>query len=621
MFNVKLINMPFANLSMPSIALTQLKSLLEVNFKGQISIDIISAHQEAGKRLGLDFYRYIADSSDSQNAGLGDWFFRQVAFPELEDNSETYFTRYFPYRTEGMEKLKRRIREGRQMLDALLDELISKYELDQANLAGFSSMFTQNLASFAMARKLKEINPSIITVMGGANAETPMGQEIVKNVKQIDYAFSGPGLKSFPQFVRYCLDNEMEKCHGIKGVFSKKNHLFQSGPDAIGEELSIDVQVDLDYEPFLESLEKNFPDGKVKPILLFETSRGCWWGERAHCTFCGLNGGSMAYRAMKPELAIKQFNSLFKYSSKVSRLEAVDNIIPKNYFTEVLAEIDTPPNMTIFYEVKADLSEQDVQSLARARVKFIQPGIESLATSTLKLMKKGTNVFQNLLLLKNCAIYGIQPGWNLLIGFPGEEDEVYRKYVQDIPTLVHLPAPSGVFPVRFDRYSPYFVQAKQYGLDLHPLDYYNLIYPFDQESLAKLAYYFADLDLTSKYFITMARWITKIREKVNPWVSSWSPSNKNPRPKLYFKEGGSGTIIYDSRSNPVTEHEVGKICRDILEFLNKPQRLNELKNEFGQIPGFNLEQEIRNLHKKGLIFEESDRYLNLVFPTDPLKNA
>ena len=621
MFNVKLINMPFANLSMPSIALTQLKSLLEVNFKEQISIEVICANQEAGKRLGLDLYRYIADSADAQNSGLGDWFFRQMAFPELPDNSDAYFTRYFPYRTEAMEKLRSRIREGRQMLDALLDELIATYELSHADLVGFSSMFTQNLASFAMARKLKQINANIITVMGGANAETPMGQEIAKNVKPIDYVFSGPALKSFPQFVRYCLDNEMEKCHEIKGVFSKKNHLFQSGPDAIGEELSIDVPVDLDYKPFLKTMERNFPDGNVRPILLFETSRGCWWGERAHCTFCGLNGGSMAYRAMSPELAIQQFNSLFQYAPKVSRLEAVDNIIPKNYFTEVLSAIDTPPTMSIFYEVKADLSEQDVQALAKARVKFIQPGIESLATSTLKLMKKGTNAFQNLLLLKNCAIYGIQPGWNLLVGFPGEGDEVYRKYVQDLPTLVHLPAPSGVYPVRFDRYSPYFVKAEQYGLDLHPLDYYHLIYPFDRESLARLAYYFADLNLTSEYFMTMARWINKVREKVNFWVRSWSPSSKNPRPKLYFKENGSGTVVYDSRSNTVTEHEIGKLRRDILDFLNKPRRLTELEKEFGQTAGLNLEQEIRSLHQKGLIFEEGDRYLNLVFPTDPFKDA
>ena len=32
-----------------------------------------------------------------------------------------------------------------------------------------------------------------------------------------------------------------------------------------------------------------------QPSVFVETSRGCWWGERMHCTFCGLNGATMAY--------------------------------------------------------------------------------------------------------------------------------------------------------------------------------------------------------------------------------------------------------------------------------------------------------------------------------------
>jgi len=53
------------------------------------------------------------------------------------------------------------------------------------------------------------------------------------------------------------------------------------------------------YGSFLDALETNFPDGAVEPLLLFETSRGCWWGERSHCTFCGLNGLDLAYRATR----------------------------------------------------------------------------------------------------------------------------------------------------------------------------------------------------------------------------------------------------------------------------------------------------------------------------------
>ena len=40
-----------------------------------------------------------------------------------------------------------------------------------------------------------------------------------------------------------------------------------------------------------------------RPVDVVETSRGCWWGERSHCTFCGLNGMGMTYRSKNSVLA------------------------------------------------------------------------------------------------------------------------------------------------------------------------------------------------------------------------------------------------------------------------------------------------------------------------------
>src|SRR5262249_18819827 len=140
-----------------------------------------------------------------------------------------------------------------------------------------------------------------------------------------------------------------------------------SRTELIGEELSIDTPLELNYDDFLRRFNEYFANTDLEPILPFETSRGCWWGERSHCTFCGLNGISMAYRAMKPEPAIAQFKSLFRYSGRVTLLEAVDNIFPKNYIKDVLPFIETPSDMNIFYEVKADMSEEDFAVLAKSR--------------------------------------------------------------------------------------------------------------------------------------------------------------------------------------------------------------------------------------------------------------
>jgi len=620
MYRITLINMPFANLSIPSIALTQLKAVVESRLTEQVSINLLYLNHDFANYLGLDLYDLIVNSKESQNSGLGDWFFRQTAFPSLPDNADDYLSRYFPFHTEQMNQLKALVLEKRRGLSSFLESLISKYNLDQRELVGFTSMFMQNVASFSLAGKIKDKNKDVTTIMGGANCESPMGQVIVRYADAIDYVFSGPGLKSFPEFVEHQLAQEVWKCGSIKGVFTKKNYMFHSGPEAIGEELSIDVPIDLDYGPFVNTLSKNFPKRQVDPVLLFETSRGCWWGERAHCTFCGLNGTTMGYRAMNPELALKQFDSLFTYAPKVSRLEAVDNILPREYLREVLPFMQTPENVEIFYEVKADLTESDVQVLAKARVKQIQPGIESLATSTLKLMKKGTSAFRNLALLKFCSMYDIEPAWNLLIGFPGEGAPVYEKYVNDLPLLVHLFPPSGVYPVRFDRYSPYFVKAGEYGLDLHPLDYYPMIYPFPQDAIDNLAYYFSDRHIHSEYVQTMSKWITKIREKVDRWIESWK--SDHGRPKLFLRQNGKQSVVHDSRSEEVAEYPLGANATRALRYLAvKPRDLVDLAREFRDVEGFDAKQVLGFFKERGLVFEENERYFSLVIETGNRSNG
>jgi radical SAM superfamily enzyme YgiQ (UPF0313 family) len=48
-----------------------------------------------------------------------------------------------------------------------------------------------------------------------------------------------------------------------------------------------------DYGSFLEQAAEFAADPRL--MLTFESSRGCWWGQVNHCTFCGLNGVEMAF--------------------------------------------------------------------------------------------------------------------------------------------------------------------------------------------------------------------------------------------------------------------------------------------------------------------------------------
>jgi ribosomal peptide maturation radical SAM protein 1 len=618
MYRIALVNMPFANLAMPSLALTQLQAVVKGTFGGQVAADVHYLHHDFAHYLGIPAYQELI-SFAHHPAGLGDWFFRGVAFPDLPDNSDDYFRRYYPDHVPNSRTIRELVREKRAGLERHFAEMIDRYALDQADLVGFSSMFSQNVAVLGMARMIKARNPDVTIVVGGANCEGPMGRALITHAPVLDFVCSGPSLRSFPRLVQCLMEGDAEGCHRIGGVFSRRNRTEDAGCGtgapaqgdglhavrAFGEENDINERVELDYEPFLDRYETYFP-GLRRAVLLLETSRGCWWGERAHCTFCGLNGSTIAYRSMRPELAFGVFNRLFEHAGRVSELESVDNILPKSYLTDVLPYLDTPPGMSMFYEVKADLSEDDFRVLAKARVMRIQPGIEALNTSTLKLMRKGTSVFQNLQFLINSVRYEIRPAWNLLIGFPGEEMEVYEKYLRDLPLLTHLVPPGGVFPVRFDRFSPYYTEAQEYGLDLQPLDWYDFTYPFPREALRDLAYYFSDQNFMAPYAMNAARAVGKLREKVNTWHALWAEGTP---PQLRLETRGGAAWIFDSRTGQAVEYEIGDDARRVLEGLATAKKLVNLAKE---LPGVDVEAETAALVERGLVFHEGERYMSLI---------
>ncbi|HEX6040883.1 RiPP maturation radical SAM C-methyltransferase [Longimicrobium sp.] len=622
MYKIALVNMPLANLAMPSLALTQLQAVVSKAFGDQVRADVHYLNHEFAHFLTLPAYGELM-SFEHHPTGLGEWFFRGVAFPEQADNAEEYFQRYYPQHSERNRMIKAFALQKRAGLEAHFDAMIDRYGLDQVDMVGFTSMFSQNVAALAMARMVKKRNPDILVVFGGANCESVMGREIASHAPVVDFVFSGPSLRSFPEFVRLRMEGNDEACHRLDGVFSRRNRMQDAacgtgagapvqlgGPPAVrsyGSENDVNELVDLDYETFIDTYTRNFPD-RGKPILMFETSRGCWWGERAHCTFCGLNGNTINYRSMGTENAFKLYNKLFELSDRVSELQSVDNILPKSYLTDVLPYVDTPENVFFFYEVKADLGEEDFRVLAKARVLRIQPGIEALNTSTLKLMRKGTSVFQNLSFLINAVRYGIEPAWNLLIGFPGEEIEVYEKYERELHLLTHLFPPSGVFPVRFDRFSPYFDEAEQYGLKLKPVDWYGLTYPFPREALDNLAYYFSDHNYGAAYATNAARMVGRLREKVTRWKQLWEGGK---HPELRLSERGGVPHVYDSRSGTAIEYPITPDARAVLEGLAMGKKLVNLARE---LPGVEVEAEVKRLMERGLIFHEGERYMSLIVP-------
>jgi len=612
-YPIALVNMPFARINRPSIALAQLKSVLKTRFEEKVDPHVHYLNHDFAEFLGTEVFNDISNSFLSVVSGLGDWMFTAIAFPDASDHTEEYFRRHpriLYARSEWMEKA---LVDKRNQLPDFLDGLIDRYELDGCRMVGLTSMFQQNVPSMALAKRLKDRDPSIVTVMGGANCEGLMGQALIKNFQPLDFTFSGPGLMSFPQFVGHILEGETDQCHQIKGIYSRQKLGSKYKPDEIGAELPLHVPVELDYDDYLEDLEsrrERFPVDKDEIRLLFETSRGCWWGERLQCTFCGLNGSTMNYRAMPPEMALKQFEKLFRYSSRVGVFECVDNIMPKEYLTEVFPHVRSPKPM--FYEVKADLKDHDFDVLAQAGVVALQPGIEALTTPTLKLMKKGTTAFQNVRFLKNCSRTGISPVWGLLLGFPGQKEECYEKLERDLPLMYHLPPPLAAIAIRFERFSPYFDLAKEYNLNLTTPDCYRLIYPFPDEDLHNLAYFFKDQNFDATYLQLAAKWIPRIQKLVVEWHARRSQKDGKLKPELRFHVTELSRLVRDTRTGTLVEIELDENAFRILQALTTQSTSASLGRMLPDIGLNEIEETIGRLRQHSLLFEEGNLMMSLV---------
>jgi ribosomal peptide maturation radical SAM protein 1 len=624
--------MPFGYLRLPSIALTQLKAAVQACHGDLVALDLLYLNFDFADFLSPALYDFISESPAAMHCNLGEWFFRQVAFPDAANNSIEYLDHFglrsLDFSNGDAEKNLLRfyaqvLRSKRELLEDFMDQLIRQYHLTEYDVIGFTSMFSQNLPVFAMARRLKLKKTGIVLVMGGANCESPMGQAIVNNIPDIDFVFSGPALISFPVFLGQLLTGDKKSCHRLDGVFSRENVSGDVSHGLLpkGKEMPINQSPALDYDDFIFLITTRWKALDVTPVLLFETSRGCWWGAMSHCTFCGLNSTSMQYRTLDASVALHMLHDLFdRYGSTVKHFSSVDNIMPKEYLSTVFPYLRVPADLSMFYEVKADLSREQLEVMARSRILTLQPGIESLSTLSLKRMKKGETAVQNISFLKNAAILNMDIAWNLLIGFPGEDPSAYEMYDQDFSNWYHLQPPKSIYSVRFDRYSPYHSSHDVFGLHLIPADFYYFLYPESMhKDLGQIAYYFEDAHQDAPYKRNAAQWMPVLKEKVAAWKERFKMEDGYLKPMLYLKYDTNQ--IVDTRSGKMKRKTIDFIEIKILELADQPIHLNALIRALPDHPGELLRIKLEELIVQGYIFHEHHKkYLSLVNTRTPAAN-
>lgn len=536
-YRVTLVVPPFRSVVRPALGV----SLLQAELRQQgVECSTMYANLQFADSIGLHLYETLAGHWDTS---VGDFLFSCVVFGHSREEIARYveevllpsgegrYLKKFPARNHVPQMIEQLAR----VADAFVEDVAVDITREHPQLVGFTTSFQENLASIAIARRLKQKAPNLLIAIGGANCGGVMGEELLAQFPEFDFVGQGECDRSFIELVAVLASGDGRK--PIAGILSR----YAESPNPEYRTISGEEFERLplpDFSDYFSEVDRLRCREQFMVGLVMESSRGCWWGERNRCRFCSLNAEQYEFRSKSPARFHAEMDALTQTYGE-NRMELVDNIVPPEYFRDVFPAMAERTPVRQFWETSGSLSKEQCHALARSGTTHIQAGMESLSEKSLRLMNKPTTPARNIQTLKWCSESGVTVLWSLLFGVPGEDESEVEEFAQIAESIPHLDPPFSARVIRVQRFSPYFEWTDQYNFGaVIPAACYGHIYPLPQESVERLAYHF-DSDLTTAK--TSSKAFRRLKKIVGRWrCVHW-------RSHLIAVNGKRKLIVIDTR--------------------------------------------------------------------------
>jgi ribosomal peptide maturation radical SAM protein 1 len=491
-----------------------------------------------------------------------------------------------------------------------LARCLEEIPLGRYDVVAFSVGFdAQKLPSAALARALRRREPSLPILFGGSGCDGSMGPALLEVFPEIDAVLQGDGEFTFLPAI--------EAATRTRDFASVPNCVYRESTGGIlesSERAPRSALDDLplpDYSEYLQQRQGSSYAGSPL-ILLFETSRGCWWGAKNHCLFCGLRADGLAYRSQSPTVAVANVLQLNEEFSP-DILYATDGILDRRYLTEVFpvfaaARESGVPTPDLFYEIKSNMTRKEVAAMALGGVRYVQPGIESFSTNVLRGVSKGATGIQQIELLKWLQAYGILAVYGLLVGAHCETLADYEAMLSMMPSLYHLSPPQQLNKLLLDQFSPYNDDPERYGIhDIRPFAAQRATYRCDDEVLLRLCYEH-DYTLHAASQDDVAEAHAKLATAVRRWRREYT------RGAALFVTGGDALVISrrsgDGRLQLFT---LDSFSSRIYSELAHARAVDALAANLG-VPVDRVSEVVRGLERDRLVVVMDGRALALAVP-------
>lgn len=537
----------------------------------------------------------------------GEWVFSS-ALHEVESHKVDEYRSMFAGDQAQFEKILFAHRHAFKFINDVADDIVAQ----GYDVVALSSTFTQNAACLSLAKAIKRRKPSIITMMGGGNCDGVQGVSLHRNHRFVDYVVRGEGESAFPLLLDALYSKDWTQLEKVPGLCWWVDGVQRTNDSATTEDM--DAVPVPEYDEYFTQIESSPIRPFVEPVLVMETARGCWWGEKHHCTFCGLNGTGMKFRSKSQQRALEEIEHLV---SRYQILDVVvaDNILDMQYFKEFLPSLTKKEwDLRIHYEIKANLKPDQIEVMRQAGIAHVQPGIENLSSKVLALMEKGITGARNVQSLRDCEEANLTVSWNYLIGFPGESEKDYVHIIAQIPNMVHLQPPAGATRMALERFSPHFEKPWMGFEKRWPHPAYDLIYELPATELDDFAFFFQSLD---------AGISDDLLGELEASISTWRQEYREGR-ALVHRDLGSQIEIQDYRKKGAERSYLlsDPLHQTTLRLTRVSQSKASLHRNLKQqhdCSADDVERTIAELLDLGLIFHDDQNYVRLTTPSIPFR--
>ncbi len=371
----------------PSYALALLKSSAETR-----------GHEFIGFDLNIDFYNAVSKSER-------DLWSDDSAPAWVDERLDIFLDKYSGF------------------IDAYVEEIIAM----DAKLCAFSVTSASSSFAKVLAGKIKERSTSIYILFGGPDCfKAEQGLDML-NTPQVDAICTGEADHFWPDFL-----DAFEK-NGFKPSELKGLCYRGSGGNVVdcGD---LDIVRDLDALPFADYYDTDFSKYSLKNRACLMMSRGCI----NRCTYCSEGRNFLIFRYRSAQNLFDETKKLIEYIKKNSvilkpHINYSDSLIngrPK--ILEEFCDLVISEKLKFTWGgmalLRKEMTKELLTKMQKAGCIELMWGLESGSQNVLRMM--GKNIFTTELaekIIKNTHDAGIKQYTNIIVGFPGETEDMFQE--------------------------------------------------------------------------------------------------------------------------------------------------------------------------------------------------